>query len=77
MIRHNYSYVIINVSDITDAMIHDSLNTAISFRMSLDSSKGVLKFATMYPTVMAGYEKYDLDEILDLLDGPEWTEEEI
>ena len=73
MTHHNYSYVIINVVDITDDMIHESLNTETSYRLSLDGSKGVLKFATLHPTVMKGYEKYDIDEIRDLLDGPEWT----
>ena len=69
------SYVIINVIDITDRMIHDSLNTAASFRKSLDNTKGILKFDTPYPDIMAGYIKHTEAEILILLEGPEWTEE--
>lgn len=70
------SYVIINEIDITDVMIHDSLNTDTSYRKSLDGTKAVLKFATPHPTCMIGHIKYTSSEILEILEGPEWTEAE-
>jgi hypothetical protein len=69
------SYIIINIEDITDQMIHDSLNTPSSFRTSLDGTKAVLKFPTAFPDIMSGQIKYTHEEILEILDGPEWTEE--
>jgi len=69
------SYVIINIIDITDEMIHDSLNTEQSYRTSLDGTKAVLKFPTPHPNVMSGHIKYSEEEILEILAGPEWTEE--
>jgi len=69
------SYVIINEIDITDVMVNESLNTAHSYRKSLDGTKAVLKFATEHPTSMVGRLKYTHEEILVELADPEWVEE--
>lgn len=69
------SYVIINEIDITDVIILESLNTAHSYRKSLDGTKAILKFVTAHPTCMVGRQKYTHAEILVELEGPEWTED--
>ena len=68
------SYIVINTIDITDEMIHDSLNTADSFRRSLDGTKGILKFDTPFPGIMEGYIKHTAEEILEILDDAAWRE---
>jgi len=68
-----HTYVIINEIDITDTMIHESLNTSSSYRKSLDGTKAILKFATEHPNCMVGRQKYTHDEIITELVDPEWT----
>ena len=58
-------------------MIAESLNTEHSYRKSLDDTKSVLKFATEHPISMAGHIKYNHEDILVILSGPEWTSEEV
>jgi hypothetical protein len=72
----NQTFVIIPIVDITEVMIDESLNTDTTYRKSLDESKGLLKFSVPHPNTMAGHVKYNHEEILEILAGPEWTEEE-
>ena len=68
----NTTYVIVPTDEITDSMYDSSLNDVI--RYSLDQSKAILKFNTPFPDVAKGYKKYSHEEILEELQGSEWTE---
>ncbi len=70
------AYVIIDVVDITDHILEQSLNTADSFRTSINGKKAVLKFDSNYPDHLGGYTKYTSDELVVLLSGVGWTETE-
>ena len=72
MIYENRRWVIVNVSDVTDEMLADSLEKRI-IRKSLDNSKTILKWDGDTPAVFNGMTTYNHSEILTELAKSEWT----
>ena len=72
------TYVILDASEVGnvdfDSVIQKSADT---LRYSLDGSKFVVKFEGDTPSFLIGEPQYDHAEILNILDGPEWTSDEI
>jgi len=73
----NRKWVIVNVSDITDEMIVNAIQSSINtLRKSLDGSKAILKFDGDTPSCFDGLTTYNHSEILTELAKSDWTEEE-
>ena len=73
----NRSWVIVNVSDITDEMIASAIQTSMdTLRKTLDGSKAILKFEGNTPSCFDGLTTYNHSEILAELAKSAWTEEE-
>ena len=73
----NRKWVIVNISDITDEMISNSLQTSVStLRKSLDNSKAILKWDGDTPSCFDGITTYNHSQILTELAGSDWTEQE-
>ena len=73
----NRKWVIVNVSDITDEMIVNAIQSSINtLRKSLDGSKAILKFDGDTPSCFDGLTTYNHSEILTELAKSAWTEEE-
>ena len=74
----NRSWVIINVSDLTDEMILKSIQTSeATLRKSLDGTKALLKYDGEMPDCFAGMDIYNHSEIKEILNGSDWTNKEI
>ena len=72
------SWVIINVSDLTDEMILKSLQTSeATLRKSLDGTKALLKYDGEMPDCFDGMDLYNHSEIKVILNGSDWTDKEI
>ena len=71
----NRSYVIVNVSDVTDEMLADSLEKKI-LRKSLDGNKTVLKWEGDTPSCFEDMKIYTHSEILTELRKADWTSSE-
>ena len=70
----NRKWVIVNVSDITDEMIANAIQTSTSsLRKSLDGSKAILKWDGDTPSCFDGMTTYSHSEILTELSGSDWT----
>jgi len=74
----SHTYVIINSSEIPNVdfeqvMQRDSEGT----RYTLDGSKALLKFKGDTPSFLIGEPQYTQEEILPILDGAEWSSDEI
>tara|TARA_Y100000593_G_C4292162_1_gene328808 strand:- start:1343 stop:1573 length:231 start_codon:yes stop_codon:yes gene_type:complete len=73
----NRKWVIVNMSDITNEMIDNSIQTTKdTLRKSLDSSKAILKWDGDTPSCFDGMVTYSHSEILTELNKSDWTEEE-
>jgi len=73
----NRRWVIINVSDITDEMIVNAMQSSRdTLRKTLDGSKAILKFDGDTPSCFDGLTTYNHSEILAELAKSDWTEEE-
>jgi len=73
----NRRWVIINVSDITDEMIVNAMQSSRdTLRKTLDGSKAILKFNGDTPSCFDGLTTYNHSEILTELAKSDWTEEE-
>lgn len=73
----NRRWVIINVSDITDEMIVNAMQSSRdTLRKTLDGSKAILKFNGDTPSCFDGLTTYNHSEILAELAKSDWTEEE-
>ena len=76
----NYSnrhWVIVNVSDITDEMISNAIQSEIAtLRKSLDDSKAILKWEGDTPECFEDMTIYAHSEILNVLAGSDWLEED-
>ena len=75
----NKKYVIITLADYTSdelqELIDNSLNTSIShLRVSIDGTKGVLKWRGDTPAVFDGMTIYNQNEILAILKTSDWIE---
>ena len=72
----NRKWVIINVSDITDEMIEESVQTSIdTIRKSLDGNKAILKYDGRKPSCFYNMDVYTHAEIREELAKSDWTEE--
>ncbi len=69
------TYVILNVSDVTDEMLQNSMQKRI-IRTSIDGTKTVLKWVGDTPSCFEGMTTYNNSEILTQLSGSDWTEDE-
>ena len=73
----NRKWVIVNVSDITDEMIANAIQSSMNtLRKTLDGSKAILKFDGDTPSCFDGLTTYNHSEILTELAKSAWTEEE-
>ena len=70
----NRKWIIINVSDITDEMIDNALETSLdTLRKSLDGTKTILKWDGDTPSCFDGLTTYTHSEILEELAKSEWN----
>ena len=70
----NRKWVIVNVSDITEEMIENAIQTSMStLRKSLDGSKAILKWEGDTPSCFDGMTIYSHSEILTELAKSDWT----
>ena len=64
-------------SEVTDDMVGMSINTNLSkARKSLNGTKTILKFSEQVPSIFNAYQKCSHDEIIRILIGDEWTNNE-
>ena len=72
----NRSWVIVNVSDITDEMIDSAIQSSMAtLRKTLDGSKAILKWDGDTPSCFDGLTTYNHSEILTELTKSAWNEE--
>lgn len=70
------NYVIIDASEVSSVDFNQVLETsADTLRFSVDGSKTFVKFEGTAPAFLAGKPALSHAEILEVLAGPEWTEE--
>ena len=70
----NRKYVIVNVSDITEEMIANAIQSSLStLRKSLDESKAILKWEGDTPSCFNSMTTYSHSEILTELATSAWT----
>ena len=70
----NRKWVIVNVSDITDEMIVNAIQTSMStLRKTNDGSKAILKWEGDTPSCFDGMTTYSHSEILEELSKSDWT----
>ena len=73
----NRSWVIVNVSDITNEMIDSSIQSSMdTLRKTLDGSKAILKFDGDTPSCFDGLTTYSHSEILIELAKSDWFDNE-
>lgn len=69
------TYVIIDASEVANvdfSQVHET--SADTLRYSLDGTKTFVKFRGDTPSFLIGEPQYTHAEILNILDGPEWTD---
>ena len=70
-------YVIINTSEISSVDFLQVIETsADTLRYSLDNSKTFVKFDGDIPSFLSGKTSYTHSEMITVLDGNDWYEEE-
>ena len=70
----NRKWVIVNVSDITDEMIQNAIQTSMStLRKSVDGSKAILKWEGNTPSCFDGMTTYSHSEIKSELAKSDWV----
>ena len=73
----NRKWVIVNVSDITDEMIANAIQSSMStLRKTLDGSKAILKWDGDTPSCFDGMTTYSHSEIKTELAKSEWSSNE-
>ena len=73
----NRKWVILNVSDVTDEMIRNAIQTNMgTLRKSLDGTKTILKWEGDTPSCFNGMTTYTHSEILTELAKSEWSGDE-
>ena len=74
MAYENRKWIIINVSDITDDMISNAIQTSSdTLRKTLDDSKAILKWEGDTPSCFDGLTTYSHSQILTELAKSAWT----
>ena len=71
----NRKWVIVNVSDITEEMIISATTSIDTLRKSLDGTQAILKYDGRKPYCFYNMTTYN-HEILTILSGSDWTEDE-
>jgi len=73
----NRKWVIVNVSDITEEMIENAIQTSMdTLRKSLDGSKAILKWEGDTPSCFDGMTTYSHSEMKAELNKSDWYQEE-
>ena len=73
----NRKWVIVNVSDITEEMIYNAIQSSMdTLRKTLDGTQAILKWDGDTPTCFDGMTTYNHSEILTELAKSTWTENE-
>ena len=73
----NRKWVIVNVSDITDEMISNALETSMStLRKTSDDTRAILKWEGDTPSCFNGMTTYTHSQILTELAKSDWISEE-
>ena len=71
----NRKWVIVNVSDITEEMINNAIQSSMdTLRKTLDGTQAILKWDGDTPTCFDGMTTYNHSEILTELAKSTWTE---
>ena len=71
----NRHWVIVNVSDITEEMINNAIQSSMdTLRKTLDGTQAILKWDGDTPTCFDGMTTYNHSEILTELAKSTWTE---
>ena len=65
-------YIILNVSEITDQILGDTLSTGVRLRRSADGSKTVVGYEGSQPSSLDGKVELSHSEILAELRKDEW-----
>ena len=74
MRNSNKKWIIINVSDVTDEMISNAIQTSMdTLRKTTDGTKTILKWEGDTPSCFDGLTTYTHSEILTELAKSEWT----
>ena len=70
-------YVIINAGEVSSIDFSKVLETsANTLRYSLDNTKTFVKFKGSTPSFLSGKTQYDHGEIIQILQGSDWSEDE-
>ena len=70
-------YVIYNMDDVSNIDFSQVEETSQdTLRLSIDTTKTVLKFVGETPSFLVGLQQYNHSEILAIMATPEWTNEE-
>ena len=70
----NRTWIILNVSDITDEMIENSIESSVGdLRKTNDGVKAFLKFEGNTPSCFDGITTYTYSEILEELSTSDWV----
>ena len=70
-------YVIINTNVVSSIDFSKVLETsANTLRYSLDNTKTFVKFKGSTPSFLSGKTQYDHGEIIQILQGSDWSEDE-
>jgi hypothetical protein len=70
-------YIIYNMDDVSSIDFSQVEETSQdTLRLSIDTTKTVLKFAGETPGFLVGLQQYNHSEILAIMHTPEWTNEE-
>jgi hypothetical protein len=73
----NRKWIIINVSDITEEMINNAIQSSIdTLRTTLDGSKAILKWDGDTPSCFDGLTTYTHSEIRTELAKSDWSNDE-
>lgn len=69
-------YCIVPTNEITQSMVDESTMDASEIRYSVDKTSAILKFNKQFPDTMYGYNKFTHEEILAVVQGVAWSENE-
>lgn len=70
-------YVIINANEVSSIDFNKVLETsAATLRYSLDKSKTLVKFKGSTPSFLNGKTQYNNSQIIEILQGSDWSEDE-
>ena len=71
-------YVIIETSEVDSVNFNEVIETEAQYlRYSIDGNKTFVKYEGEQPSFLSGKTEYDHSEILAILEGDEWTSDEI